>query len=302
MFLAVLLLTIGLPLRGGGADERPAYARLPLVECKTALATSPSPGATTIPSAAAPTGGGPAEFPPGGGALTVFAAASLTDAFEQIKTDLEAAHGGLTIAYNFAGTQALVTQLKEGAEADVFAPANYAQMETASENGSIMGEPVTFVRNRLAIVVPVDNPADVQTPADLGKEGVRLVLAQAEVPVGRYAREAICKMGQEREAFREGFVERVGANIVSEEEDVRDVLTKVQLGEADAGVVYVSDAAGAGDRVQTINIPTEINVIATYPISPVKGGDAVLADAFIGYVLGPEGQGTLQRYGFDPVT
>ena len=165
-----------------------------------------------------------------------------------METDLEAAHPGLTITYNFAGSQALVTQLQEGAKADVFASANNAQMKAAIDNGSISGEPEPFVRNRLAVVVPADNPAGIDSPADLGQDGLKLVLAQAEVPVGKYARESLCKMGQDSATYGDDFVNSVAANIVSEEEDVRDVLAKVELGEADAGIVYVSDANAAKTR------------------------------------------------------
>lgn len=233
--------------------------------------------------------------------MTVFAAASLTDAFEDVKTDLESAHPGLAITYNFAGSQALVTQLSEGAAADVFASANNAQMTAAEENGSISGEPVTFVHNELAIVTPADNPAGIESAADLGDDGLRLVLAQAEVPVGRYSRESVCMMGGDT-AFGDDYANRVAANVVSEEEDVRDVLAKVQLGEADAGIVYVSDADIAGDDVTLIEIPAEFNVIATYPIATVTGGDAALGDAFVAYILGPEGQATLEEFGFTPIS
>lgn len=265
------------------------------IDCSAVEVGAASPVAS--PAAPPPT----VDFPEEGGALTVFAAASLTDAFGQIETDLEAANNGLDIEYNFAGSQALVTQLAEGAEADVFASANTAQMEAAIENGSIEGEPMPFVRNRLAIVVPADNPAGVEEPADLGKDGLQLVLAQPDVPVGRYARESVCLMAEDEATFGEGFVERVSGNVVSEEEDVRDVLARVQLGEADAGIVYVSDAAAAGDEVGLIEIPGEVNVVATYPIAPVAEGDAALAAAFISYVLGPDGQATLAEYGFEPV-
>lgn len=241
-----------------------------------------------------------ASFPEGGGELTVFAAASLTDAFTQIKTDLETANPNLTIVYNFAGSQALVTQMMEGAPADVFAPANIAQMNTASEVGLIGGEPVTFVQNRLGIVVPADNPAEIASPADLAREGLRLVLAQAEVPVGGYSRQVICLLAGDTAANGEDFVARVAANLVSEEEDVRDVLAKVQLGEADAGIVYVSDASFAGDQVRVIEIPAEFNVLASYPIALVTGGDPALGNAFIAYVLSDMGQQTLADYGFTP--
>lgn len=294
VFLLVAL-AIAVP---GFIGKSPAVAQGAAFECPAPAAATASP-ASAPADAASPVA--EVAFPEDGGELTVFAAASLTDAFEEMKTDLEAAHPGLAIAYNFAGSQALVTQLDEGAEADVFASANTAQMTAASENGSIVGEPEMFVHNELAIVTPAENPASVDAPADLAEVGLRLVLAQAEVPVGRYAREAVCKMAADTAAYGEGFVERVAANVVSEEEDVRDVLAKVALGEADAGIVYVSDAHAAGDEVQLIAIPAAVNVIASYPIAAVTGGDEAMADAFIAYVRSDDGQATLETYGFAPV-
>jgi molybdate transport system substrate-binding protein len=258
-------------------------------------------GSVAATPAASPAPAEPVAFPAAGGELTVFAAASLTDAFEAMQADLEAANPELTISYNFGGSQALVTQLTEGAQADVFASANNPQMDVAIEAGLVAGDPVTFVRNRLTVVTPAENPAGIASAADLGNEGLRLVLAQAEVPVGRYARESVCKMAMDAETYGDGFVERVAANVVSEEEDVRDVLTKVELGEADAGIVYVSDAAISGDQVQTFAIPDEVNVIATYPVAAMAEGDEALAGAFISYLLSAEGQATLSEFGFEPV-
>ena len=243
-----------------------------------------------------------AAFPDGGGDLTVFAAASLTDAFGTMKTDLEAAHPGLAITYNFGGSQALVTQLSEGAEADVFASANNTQMTAAQEKDLISGDPVSFVKNQLVIVTPPDNPAGIDSPDDLGASDLRLVLAQSDVPVGRYAREAVCDMAQDTAVFGDDFVGRVAGNVVSEEEDVRDVLTKVELGEADAGIVYVSDAFISGDQVNQVEIPADFNILATYPIATTTDGDAALGDAFIAYVLSDDGQATLADYGFEPVS
>ena len=263
--------------------------------------TTQSSPATSSPVAVPPSASPAAEFAPRDGSLTVFAAASLTEAFGRIEADLEAANDGLDIAYNFAGSQALVTQLQEGAEADVFASANAAQMEAAVDNGSIAGEPVTFVRNRLAIVVPADNPAGIEAPADLADDGIQVVLAQPDVPVGRYARESLCLMGQDTAAYGEGFVDRVAGNVVSEEEDVRDVLARVQLGEADAGIVYVSDAAAAGSAVRLTEIPNAQNIVASYPIALVEGGDEALGAAFVSYVLSPAGQATLREFGFEPI-
>ena len=278
----------------------PGEAQGSAIECPPA-ATPGAPVVGVTAGAATPVAPEAVAFPEEGGELTVFAAASLTDAFERVKDDLEAEIEGLSIRYNFAGSQALVTQLGEGADADVFASASDAQMEAAQANGTIAGEPVTFARNRLAIVVPAGNPAGLDGANDLGDDGLRLVLAQAEVPAGRYARQSVCLMGREGATSGEGFVERVGENIVSEEEDVRDVLAKVQLGEADAGIVYVSDAAAAEGEVGVIEIPDEVNVVASYPIAAVEGGDEGLAEAFIAYVAGPKGQATLRGLGFEAV-
>jgi molybdate transport system substrate-binding protein len=277
------------------ADPTPALAAS--IEC--GAEGTPASGEVAATPAAEPAV--QVAFPSSGGELTVFAAASLTDSFSEIEASLEAAKPGLSITYNFAGSSALVTQLAEGANADIFASASSAQMTKAQEAGVISGDPVVFTRNRLAIVVPKDNPAGLQTPADLAKEDLKLVLAQTEVPVGQYARQSICKAGADRATYGDGFVDRVAGNIVSEEDNVKSVLTKVRLGEADAGIVYTTDiTADVEDEVSMIEIPESINVVATYPIAPVTGGNPELAAAFISYVLGPDGQAVMQKHGFEP--
>jgi molybdate transport system substrate-binding protein len=274
----------------------PAAAQPTLWECPTSVTQSEEPEATPLP-VSTPI----AELPIAGSDLTVFAAASLTEAFEAIEQELESANPDLSITYNFGGSQALVTQLKEGAAADVFASANVAQRDAATEAGLIAGDATTFVRNRLAIVTPADNPAGIESAADLGVEGILLVLAQSEVPVGQYAREAVCLMASDTATYGSDFVQRVAANVVSEEEDVRDVLAKVALGEADAGIVYVSDAAAAGEQVRVVDIPADVNVIATYPIAVLADGDQALGSAFVAYLLSDDGQVLLERFGFQPV-
>ncbi len=294
---ALALAAIGI---GGTTGPFQAVAQTP-IDCSAfpapAAAASPvaaTPATDTTPAAAVP-------FPAGGGDLTVFAAASLTNAFDEIGATLESENEGLDITFNYAGSQALVTQLTEGAEADVFASANNTQMTNASEAGLIDGDPQAFVGNRLALVVPTDNPAGIEGLADLVGDDVSVVLAQPEVPVGQYARQSLCLAGADTATYGDGFVEAVTGNIVSEEEDVRDVLTRIQLGEADAGIVYVSDyVATEGGGVTLIDIPDAVNVVASYPIAPVAGGDAELAAAFISYVLGPDGQAVLEDYGFQP--
>ena len=235
---------------------------------------------------------------PLGGEITVFAAASLTDAFNDLKAAFEMEHPEATVTYNFGGSQQLVTQLVEGARADVFASANYPQMEAAQEGDVIEGEPQLFARNRLAIIVPGDNPADINEPADLAQSGIKLVVAAEAVPVGGYTLEVLDKMSADPE-FGEEFRSNVEANFVSLEDNVRQVVSKVALGEADAGVVYVTDVtADVASQVELIEIPEEFNVVAEYPIAMVQGGDAELAKAFIDYVLSEAGQAILQEYGF----
>jgi molybdate transport system substrate-binding protein len=235
------------------------------------------------------------------GQLTVFAAASLTEAFTELKAHFEAANPGTTVTFNFGGSQQLVTQLTQGARADVFASANNAQMRSAQDSGVIAGNPQLFTRNRLAIVVPRDNPGNVNEARDLANDGLKIVVAAEEVPVGRYTREALDLMAADA-TFGSDFRQRVEANFVSLEENVRQVVSKVALGEADAGVVYVTDVTDeVRPNVALIEIPEAFNVIAEYPIAAVQEGNQELAQVFIAYVLSPEGQAILERYGFTPL-
>ncbi len=243
------------------------------------------------------------SFPDGGGSLTVFTAASLTDAFAEIEQTLEEQNEGLDIILETGGSQALVTQLQEGAEADVLATANTSTMDDAVESGLISGEPVTFTGNRLVIVTPADNPAEIEDISDLTQSDLRLVVAGESVPAGRYAREAICAWGA-TDAAPDDAVEAIVGNIVSEEEDVRNVLAKVQLGESDAGIVYASDATTselAGTPVNVVEFPDGVPTTATYPIAATTAGNQDLANAFIAYILSPDGQAVLTEYGFSAV-
>lgn len=252
-----------------------------------ATATTPEPAATTAPPAAALSG-----------KLTVFAAASLTDAFTQIGDSLKSANPDLEIEFNFAGSQALVTQLGQGAHAEVFASADTKQMGAAQDEKVIANDPIIFTHNRLTIIVPADNPGGIQTPADLAKSGLKIVFANEEVPVGRYTGQVLDLMSADP-AFGADFRSKVEANIVSLEDNVKQVVTKVQLGEADAGIVYTSDVTPAvrGD-VATVDIPDTLNVIAEYPIALVVDGNAALGQAFIDAVLSEAGQQTLAANGF----
>jgi molybdate transport system substrate-binding protein len=235
--------------------------------------------------------------------LTVFAAASLTDAFNAIKGELETLYPHVTIVYNFAGSNALAAQLVEGAPADVFASANNTQMKVAIDGGRIVtGKQHTFVRNRLVVVVPTGNPGEVETLQDLARPGLLLVLAAAEVPVGQYSIDFLDKAAADP-GFGESFKDDVLANVVSYEENVRSVLTKATLGEADAGIVYTSDVSSeAADQVEQLEVPDALNTIASYPIAPVQNSEnADMAQKFVDYILAAEGQAVLAEFGFIPV-
>ena len=224
--------------------------------------------------------------------LTVSGAASLTEAFGDIGATFEEANPGVRVIFNFGPSDALATQINEGAPIDVFASASPTWMDAVQDEGPGVSGRVDFARNRLAIVVPSDNPAAIAGIDDLAEDGVRLVVAAEGVPAGDYAREILANAG---------IAEAAMANVVSNAEDVRTVVTAVTSGEADAGIVYVTDVTSAvADQVALIEIPDEVNVIATYPIAVVSGTeDADLAQRFVDHVLGP-GQRTLAEYGFLP--
>ncbi len=263
----------------------------------------PAPAAETdaTPEAAEATAETPVEFPAEGGEMTIFAAASLTAVFEQMAADIQEANPDISITFNFAGSQALVTQLTEGAEADVFASANLSQMNAALEAGVVPDDGEIFAQNQLVIIVPADNPAGITTAADLDNEGVDFVTALPDVPIGQYTRQSVCAMGEDTDNFGDTFVEDFAGNIVSEEENVTAIVTKVSLGEADAGIVYETDVtADVADSVIVIPIEPQFNVYAEYPIALVEGGDSALGGAFVDYVLSSEGQATLGAFGFLP--
>lgn len=241
--------------------------------------------------------------PSGPTELIVFAAASLTEPFQEIGREFERANPGVRVTFNFGGSQQLAQQLVQGAPADVFASANDRQMGAAIAARRVGTDSAhTFVRNRLVVVVPKENPGHVASLDDLAKPGLKLVLAAKEVPVGQYGLEMLDKAGRQAEA-RPGFKEAVLANVVSYEQNVKAVLAKVLLGEADAGVVYTSDISkDAAAKVSRIDIPDAANVVASYPIAVVEDtAHAAAALRFVDFVRSPAGQSVLARYGFDPV-
>ncbi len=235
--------------------------------------------------------------------LNVFAAASLTGAFGEIGKIFETAHPGVTVIFNFAGSQQLAQQINEGAPADVFASANNKQMDVVIQAGGITGgTEQTFTKNRLVVIFPKDNPVGLTELKDLSKSGLKLVLAAKEVPVGQYSLDFLDKAAADA-GFGTTFKDDVLKNVVSYEDNVKAVLTKVALGEADAGIVYTSDISGQdSEKVGRMDIPDALNVIASYPIAPVNASkNPELTQAFINLVLSQEGQDILAKYNFIPV-
>ncbi|MCB0101304.1 MAG: molybdate ABC transporter substrate-binding protein [Anaerolineales bacterium] len=275
-----LLLSIFLTACGASAAPTP----VPVTEAPTLAPTEVPPTATSKPESQT---------------LLVFAAASLTDAFTEIGAAFDAANPGVTTTFNFAGSQALRTQIEEGAPADVFASANKTQMDAVIAASLITEETQkNFLTNKLVVILPANNPAALEKLEDLAKPGIKLVLAAKEVPVGKYSLEAFNLMNG---SFGIDFKDKVLANVVSNEDNVKQVVAKVQLGEADAGIVYTSDAIAAPD-LKTLEIPADVNVIAKYPIAPLSNAkNAELAAEFIEYVLSAEGQAILAKWGFIPV-
>jgi molybdate transport system substrate-binding protein len=247
--LAAVLAAVALALAGCGGDE-------------------PSGGSSAAP-----------------GELKVFAAASLTAAFTELGERFTAVSGGTEVTFNFAGSQALATQIQQGAPADVLASADTTNMDKVRD---LVGTQQPFASNLLAIVVEKGNPRGVRTLGDLASSDLKVVLAAEEVPAGRYAKQVLDRAG-------------VRVQPVSQEDNVKAVVTKVSLGEADAGIVYVTDVTAGGDKVEGVDIPEDQNVVATYPIATVKASRAQdPAQAFVDLVLSAEGQRVLEEHGFLP--
>jgi molybdate transport system substrate-binding protein len=213
--------------------------------------------------------------------ITVFAAASLTEAFEGLAPD---------VTFNFAGSDELATQIREGAPADVYAAASPRYPDELFEEG-LLEEPQIFTTNRLVLIVPADNPAGIESVEDLMAQRVKLVVGAEGVPIGDYTRTVLESMG----------MADVLENVVSNEEDVKGVVGKITSGAADAGFVYVTDATAAGDGVEAIELPEQAQAVVQYPIAVVGDSEnSEAAQAFVDLVLGEEGQAALADAGFGP--
>jgi molybdate transport system substrate-binding protein len=234
--------------------------------------------------------------------LRVFAAASLADAFGELAREFEGSRPGARVQLNLAGSQQLAVQIEHGAIADVFASADQRWMDYLAERSLVVEDRPVFARNRLVVIVPRTNPARIGKLQDLARRGVKLVIGAEAVPAGRYGREVLQNLSKSP-GFEASYARRVLANVVSEEENVRSVVGKVQLGEADAGMCYRSDVTPAVTRyVRVLTIPDDANVLAAYPIARVAAApDSAAARDFIALVRSPRGQRALERHGLIPV-
>lgn len=252
-------------------------AALALVACTSGTATTGSSAAST-----------PAGAPPSAltGDLTVFAAASLTAAFDEIGAAFMADNPSVAVTVNYGGSSDLVTQINEGAPADVFASADQASMTKLTDAGNNRGAPTVFAENTARIIVGQGNPKGIAAVADLAEPDTIVVLCAPEVPCGRYAATILANA-------------QVTVTPKSQEQNVKAVVSKVTAGEADAGIVYATDVLAAGDKAEGVDIPADINVIAEYPIVATKASaNPQAAAAFIELVVSEQGQKILGSHGF----
>jgi len=231
--------------------------------------------------------------------LTVFAASSLTDAFGELAKIFEERSPGVEVRQSFESSSTLLTQIQQGARADVFATAAEEEMDAAGDDGLVAGEPEVFARNREVSLVPQANPANIRGMEDLAKPGVKLVLAEEGVPAADYALEILRKANP---VYGADFKQDVLSNVVSRESDVRASVSRVALGDADATFGYASDyTPDIRDKVKVIQIPQDLNIVATYPIATLKDAQSPeLARAWVDLVVGAEGQRVLEEWGFEP--
>jgi len=231
--------------------------------------------------------------------LNVFAASSLTDAFTEIGNSFEAQHAGVKVAFKFGSSSDLATQINKGTAVDVFASANQSQFDVVSKAGNIDGAGKVFAQNRLVVIVPVGNPAQIQKLADLAKPGIKLALAAPKVPVRDYADTMVDKLAAQPD-YGADFNTNFFKNVVAQETDVRQVSAKVASGTVDAGIVYTSDVTpDLTSKVTKIPIPDEVNTIANYPIGVVNSSQQKdLARQFSDFVIADTGQNTMIKWNF----
>jgi molybdate transport system substrate-binding protein len=229
--------------------------------------------------------------------LTIYGAASLKGALEKARTAYEAANPGTTLTISTDASSALATKIEQGAPADVFLSADTKNPQALVDKGLTDGPAVTFAGNKLTVIVPADNPAGITAPADLAKAGVQIIAAGDEVPITKYATQLVNNLAKEP-GYPAEFAAAYAANIVTKEDNARAVVAKLELGEGDAGIVYVTDAA-ASTKVATVDVPDAANVLATYAGVVVKASEnPAAAQAFLTWLAGPDGQAILGSFGF----
>ena len=271
---------------------RPALSAALLIVCLAGCApasSSPGPTPTSTP-VPAPT------RPP---ELTIYGAASLKGVLEAAKAAYESTVGGVTLVISIDSSPALETKIEQGAPADLFLSADTANPQKLVEKGLAAEDPISFAGNQLTIIVPDDNPAGIKSPADLGDDGVRIIGAGDEVPITKYAKQLVANLAA-MPGYPNGFAEAYAANVLSKEENVKGIVAKIELGEGDAGIVYVTDAVSSS-KVRTVKVPAGANVFATYAAVIVKAStNQPDAQSFLDWLRGPEGLAILQGLGFLP--
>ena len=254
-----------------------------------------SPVMSQAMPAAAPATGAPATA----ASLTIYAAASLKAALTQVKTRYEAARPGTTLTISTDSSTALETKIEQGAPADVFLSADTANPQKLVDKSLAAGNLTKFAGNLLTVIVPTGNPAGIQTPADLAKSDVKVIAAGDTVPITKYANQLVANLAKQP-GYPADFVSKYTANVVSKQDNVAAVVTQIELGEGDAGIVYVTDAR-TSTKVVTVAVPDSANVPATYAGVVVKASaNTAAAQAFLTWLAGPDGQAVLAAFGFLP--
>lgn len=264
----------------------------------TGAGGAPTPSSTPSSSSARDATPSPTPAPVG---LTVYAAASLKGALDATKPAYEAANPGTTLTISIDSSAALRTQIEQGAPADVFLSADTKNAQALVDAGLADGAAVDFAANELVVIVPTDNPADIKTPADLATTGVTIIAAGDEVPITKYATQLVDTLAKEP-GYPADFAASYQANVVSKEDNVKAVVAKIELGEGDAAIVYVTDAK-ISTKVASVKVPDSANVVATYAgvvVTSSPSPDA--AAAFLAWFAGPDGQAILSGFGFLPAS
>jgi len=255
-----------------------------------------SSGATPAPSAPTPSA---AASPAAPASLTIYAAASLKAVLAKAQTAYQAANPGTTLAISTDSSSALETKIEQGAPADVFLSADTTNPQKLVDTGLAAGTVTKFAGNLLTVIVPMANPAGIKTPADLARPGIKVIAAGDTVPITKYATQLVANLAKQP-GYPADFVAQYTANIVTREDNVAAVVAKIELGEGDAGIVYVTDAK-TSTKVMTIAVPDAAKVPATYGGVVVKASPNVAAaQAFLAWLAGPDGQAILASFGFLP--